>query len=545
MHRAICILLMALTVGALSATWEKMEFLPIPRQWGERGPGPIRSCQLRVNNGRNAPARVKAVLCDFNHDHPVTVIREAMVLPGSGVLLDFPVPGNDLVMKKMGYALTVDGKPAISLPALAEEFIYGSDLHYHFFVASRKIPENLLNVLSASQKNGMKCIYSPLPFEQWGTDDRSFQGNLPISLLDKGNQRNLLLLSATEELPPAQQFALQRWKHCGGTIVRVVLPGEPWPKNVPGEEDMQYFCPDGLGYEVYWRPISSKNLAEWKKQESSLTGSLDHERVKKLEGQGLIPNIDFLTAGQLPSGWLDHLSLSLPDIPVLALVILMLTFVALAFPVSFLWLQKRHREYWLFWTTPLFSILFCLLVLLLVNFHDGWKIKVKSHGITWLDQESKMARTFAMISILSPYSPSQSLVFEREDNLFFSRKAPLTVENAPGQVINPSIISPRNVLNISTSRFGTRNERLRVIRQSDGGLEIVNGLGAPLEKVCWLDEDGRHLWSSATTVPAGGRARLQSQAVAIAFSSQAPLVDRFMEMTAGAVQMLQPVGVGL
>ena len=153
-----------------------------------------------------------------------------------------------------------------------------------------------------------------------------------------------------------------------------------------------------------------------------------------------------------------------------------------------------------------------------------------------------MARTFAAISILSPFEPSQPLVFEREDTLFFSRRAPLVVENAPGQVINPSIVSPRNVLNISSSRFGTRNERLRVVRQADGGVEIVNGLGASLEKICWLAEDGKHLRNSSAPVPAGGRARLQSQPASIAFSSKAPQVDRFMEMTMAAVQMVEQTG---
>ena len=534
MRKFLSILLISTVLATHAATWKDIEFLPVTTpQWGEAGP--CRSAQLRVNNGRNKPAHVQAILRIQDYEHPVLIVREVTVQPNAGVLLDFPVPANREDINKLEYNLVVDGEKAFSALPGSMAFHWGGQ--YNFVVASRKIPESLVKILSA-EENNLFCNYSPLPFEQWATDDRSYQEYLPILLQDKGMQSHVLMLSANETLPPAQQHALQRWVHCGGRIVRVVMPDDPWPTGIPGEKDGNHWQQDGLGYEVYWRPIPSKRLAEWKKQEPSLTGSIDKALLTKLSKDGLKPDAQMVRCPPPASGWLERLLPVPPGIPILALVLLMAIFVALAFPVSFFWLQKRHREYWLFWTTPLFSVLFCLLVFLLITFHDGLGIKVNSNGFTWLDQESKMARTFAVISVLSPFAPSQPLKFEREDTLFFSRKSALVVENAPGQVINPSIVSPRNVLNISTSRFGTRTERLRVIRNSDGTVEIVNGLGAPLEKFCWLDEEGTQLWSASSPVPAGGRARLQKQPVSIPFVFQAPLVDRFSEMVVAATKIV-------
>ena len=180
------------------------------------------------------------------------------------------------------------------------------------------------------------------------------------------------------------------------------------------------------------------------------------------------------------------------NVPLPVLLWVMLAFVILIGPVNYFVLRRRNREPWILVTTPALSLSFCLFVILYITFHEGWHSRGKSFGVTFLDQERGIAATTAWNVLYAPMRPKDGLRFSAGDCLAFPRgMGECTLNLNEGQRYSPSLVQPRVPLIYAVSRAEPLKERLRVIRNADGILSVVNGLSGNLSALALVDADGR------------------------------------------------------
>ena len=120
-----------------------------------------------------------------------------------------------------------------------------------------------------------------------------------------------------------------------------------------------------------------------------------------------------------------------------------------------------------------------------------------------------VAATKAWNVLYAPMRPKDGLRFSAGDCLAFPRgMGECTLDLNEGQHYSPSLVQPRVPLIYAVSRAEPRKERLRVIRNADGTLSVVNGLSGNLSALALVDADGR-LHVSGAPVAAGARAELE------------------------------------
>ena len=351
---------------------------------------------------------------------------------------------------------------------------------------------------------------------QWGTELRDYSAC------------GMIFLSSRDRLSAGVENAIRNWMMLGGVLVRYVAPSDPWPEGVPEPENSCLVQSCGWGKEIICRPIPPEKALdaarairalekkeEGKGKRKRSYSDTEEKRVK----EAFSPSHAFIKSllaakpvspRELASNHYENLLMpEVENVPLPVLLWVMLAFVILIGPVNYFVLRRRNREPWILVTTPVLSLAFCLLVILYITFHEGWHSRGKSFGVTFLDQERGIAATKAWNVLYAPMRPKDGLRFSAGDCLaFFRGTGEFTLDLNEGQHYSPSLVQPRVPLTYAVSRAEPRKERLRVIRNADGTLSVVNGLSGNLSALALVDADGR-LHVSGVPVMAGARAELE------------------------------------
>jgi hypothetical protein len=203
-------------------------------------------------------------------------------------------------------------------------------------------------------------------------------------------------------------------------------------------------------------------------------------------------------------------------VPVRGLFALMLVFVILIGPVNMIVLARKKRRLWLLWTVPLISLITCLLVIGYMLAAEGWHGHRRAMSLTLLDGHSHRATTIGWAGFYTPLTPGDGLHFGNDTEV-----APQNAveyrhgrPNASGhtlawgadQHLARGWVQPRVPAHFMLRKSEVRRERVTVARGPDGGLTLVNGLGAHVRRFWYADEDGR--LHTAQEVAPGARAAL-------------------------------------
>lgn len=369
-----------------------------------------------------------------------------------------------------------------------------------------------------SKLNSLQVRVSPVPVAQWGREPLDYSGLRSV------------WISSTDRLPTEVETALMRWVFGGGTLVVCVPPDAAWPEGEEPDEGVRKIS-HGWGTRILCRPIPPGGFPEAadgpepeeQPGSAAATAAVDVSPFgmdNQSDESGIFsasPGLSLLhsltTGGssrisQDSSAVEDGLKLEIPTIPLHWLFFVMVAFVILIGPVNYFVLRKLHREMLLLATTPAISLLFCLLVIGFITVDEGWYSRAKASGITLLDQPTRLAATHVRFGVYAPIPPRGGLRFDSGDMLNFCGAGEIDLALNEGQHFRSGLIQPRIPLYAVVERVTLQREQLRIVREKNGRISVVNGLGVKLTGLGVIDDAGR-LFVTDDPVEPGARVQLK------------------------------------
>lgn len=290
-----------------------------------------------------------------------------------------------------------------------------------------------------------------------------------------------------KRMPPNAREAVLRYVECGGSLVvagSMDIP-HPW-KNQP------WHTPSGLkGYAYgFGQCILIPTLAP---------EQLNRDQIQCLQrtwGHSLQP----WTAERSIQG--ANASFPVIDkitVPYRALFVIMIVFAVLIGPVNLFILHRMNRPIWALWTIPLVSAITAGIVIVYAFASEGITPTLRIESVTILDQSSHRAATLGMASYYCPLTPRAGLRFgyDTEVSRFVEENwrhrnasSGRTVDWTRDQHLASDWVSARVPAPFLLRKSERRRERVEITR-TDGGLAVVNGLGADIRNLWVADGDGK------------------------------------------------------
>ncbi|MBO4345185.1 MAG: hypothetical protein J5833_05490, partial [Victivallales bacterium] len=467
------------------------------------------------------------------------VRRSAKIPAGESVVMNLVYPKFDMVRyhisDRPSILVEIEGKIYESeVLSNAIQYIYQYDKG-PFALCSTSIPSEEFEAIYGncwSHNSLYSFVRSPMGLNEWSSDVEDYMNY------------NVIWVTAEDVVPPDVEAALRKWVFQGGKLIRCVM-GQ-WPSNLAAnfpEGNPNRFCHEeriGLGSIMTFKPYLGKNdgVAEfarkvrdnpwnfWNKPDAKLPACVyDPGNLSDI----VMPHRDVISSIAEDTKSSHSFSIEAPDAPIGMLVLIMSIFVILVGPVNFVMLNKRKHTALMVLTIPVISLLFCILVFSYVAVSSGFSLHGKIYGFTYLDQNEKLAATCAHVSLLAPNMTRRNLVFDANDNVCLYHQTTINVLDRPGMEIDSSAIPVRTPLNYTVKRCDTTNEKIRV-NPTDDGMEIVNGLSAPLSHFMYRDIRG-HLYY-AENVPEGKRVPLTRLDKGDALPPLTPSAKEISEMQA-------------
>jgi len=183
------------------------------------------------------------------------------------------------------------------------------------------------------------------------------------------------------------------------------------------------------------------------------------------------------------------------------LFITMLVFVTLIGPVNVYWLSRSRRRIWLLWTVPAFSLITCVFLVAYMLGTEGWHGHVRAEGITILDEPAQRATTIGWAGFYCPTTPQGGLHFSTDTELtahllssrgiYVDKPQGHAVEWSDQQILSEGWAVAKVPIHFMTRRSEKRLERVTVRKNNDGGLALVNSLGADIRSIHLAAADGK------------------------------------------------------
>ena len=222
-------------------------------------------------------------------------------------------------------------------------------------------------------------------------------------------------------------------------------------------------------------------------------------------------------------------------VPVNFFFFLLLAFAIVAGPLAGWLAAKYNRRIWLLWAVPAFGLLFSAVIFVSILLVEGVTPTQRRQAITLLDQTTRQAVTLGAVGVYAPAALRDGLSFDYGTEIapirFGEEKSARIVFGQRQRYLD--WVPPRMAAFFRLRRSETRAERLVVERKDDGALEVVNALGAPIERLRLWDEAG--VLHEAMNVPPGARQTLRPVDKDVS-PAQAQDVYAWMRQYAYAVQ---------
>ncbi|HEX7153957.1 MAG TPA: hypothetical protein VF618_20880 [Thermoanaerobaculia bacterium] len=319
-----------------------------------------------------------------------------------------------------------------------------------------------------------------------------------------------------ERMPPPVRDAIRRWSFAGGSLAFMGAP----PADVPAapvlwEHGPLRMVPHGLGRIVM---LPESDAAFTAADYVTLRGYWRRPVLTTLETHQASSTLPLLPNKPLPTG---------------SMFSVMFVFAIVAGPVNVIFLARRNKRLWLFWSVPAMAILAAIGIVASLLINEGWVRVQRSRTLTLLDENRGEAATFGWTGVYSTAAP---------DLVRFATSTALQVTHdtkaqdtvwADGQGLL-SWVPSRVPTYFMVRKSEPRRERL-TIRREGNQVVAVNGLGAPLTKLVVAMEDGSIY--SAGAVGAGARIVLTRNATKLKeIAGSADELVRQPEVWMGAIQ---------
>ncbi|MBN1675729.1 MAG: hypothetical protein JXR37_32095 [Kiritimatiellae bacterium] len=310
-----------------------------------------------------------------------------------------------------------------------------------------------------------------------------------------------------QDMPSAVRAALWRYVECGGSLLVIgdfAVP-EPWPR-------LACEAPPGLKawYVGFGQVIASPQAA------GEHLGREQLLYVRKAWIESRQPWAGVSNAGEANRVFpvVDDVGVSIRF-----LFLLMLGFAVVIGPVNFIILLRKKKLIWMLWTVPAVSVLTSLLIVVYAWVSEGIRPVMRVETLTILDQRAHRASTLGLLAYYCPLTPRGGLHFGYDTELTpevetrtYGAGAGRDVDWSADQHFRSGWISARLPAHFMIRKSEQRRERLELMRQPDGSLAALNGLGTDIRSLWLADGDGRVY--ACGGIPAGKRGTLLAEAEA-------------------------------
>jgi hypothetical protein len=341
---------------------------------------------------------------------------------------------------------------------------------------------------------------------------------------------SMIIFTASEfkRLKPAKQKALYDYVYSGGILG---ITGEMQvPESgyyLQGEEEKYY----GLGQIIFLKKKLGKKLKreDDSKEDSGESGSESGDKTDNEMEMRYLKLDDFeKTANSnrhiLRLNSMDYQALlkNFPvidnyNIPVKSVILIILLFMIILFPVNLIYLIVRRKKIFFLITVPLISVIFAVLIMVTVLISDGVTPTIRSLTLTYLDQESKRAFSYGTIGVYSPVNLFHSLHFESDTLLSYVkgvRRGFLEMDQTDGQTLLSGWVKPRIPSYFNFYKLENRRERI-IFYKENGDVYGVNGLSSDLKSITYVDRNG--MMFRGNNIQSGQKFRLEPEETHVNF----------------------------
>ena len=299
----------------------------------------------------------------------------------------------------------------------------------------------------------------------------------------------VLTEDAWRMMPPEARQAVWDYTRAGGQLLvegEIELPSGWKNRDLAAGEPYDRFA---LGFGQCILTGGTPKLADW--SNAQLDRVINRWRSAMAPWE---PNRDFTDANN------DFPVVEDVSVPVRALLGLVTVFALVMGPLNFVVLSRLNRRIWLLWTVPVLAVLFSGAVFGAAVWSEGWNPRVRSSGITVLDQRNNRASTIGWLGYYCPMTPGDALTFDRATELtpevvssyrYTSAREgqPRTIDWTQGQRLTSGWLQARVPAHFLVRKTEPRRERVTV-RKQDNQLVAVNGLGTRIDKLTVADRSG-------------------------------------------------------
>ncbi|PAW81985.1 MAG: hypothetical protein B9S33_15685 [Pedosphaera sp. Tous-C6FEB] len=185
-------------------------------------------------------------------------------------------------------------------------------------------------------------------------------------------------------------------------------------------------------------------------------------------------------------------------IPVRGIVFIMLAFILVVGPVNIFLCARANKRIAMLWTVPLISFVTCAVVFGYSLMSEGITPTTRTEAVTILDQAAHRATTLARQAFYTPLTPGDGLRYSHDTEVTplvdvnrYNGGNSRELELSQSQHLVRGWISARVPAHFALRKSETRRERLQVQRLPDGRVTVLNGLGADIQTLFLMDEQGR------------------------------------------------------
>lgn len=195
------------------------------------------------------------------------------------------------------------------------------------------------------------------------------------------------------------------------------------------------------------------------------------------------------------------------------LMMVVYLFAFLIGPVNVYILHRMGRKILVFLTVPVASVICCSIIYGYYIIFESSTLLVKRQSLTLLNEKDSRAITLANYSIFSARSRAEGFHYDMDTEVYpvtrddyRSNDAGKFIVLDEDQHFNDGWVKPKVPRYLHLRAVQTRRERIS-LTEKDGGLELMNGLGADVEEIHLMTRDGR-TWTGAD-IAAGSTATLK------------------------------------
>lgn len=307
-------------------------------------------------------------------------------------------------------------------------------------------------------------------------------------------QSDAIVLREAElrDAPPPIRLAIERFLLAGGTLV--TFEASAPPEGCTALElrpDTLYRCSGGFG--TRFVTMAADPAAFTTVEIDAWVGAMRDSLKPHSDTSMIWAGGPYRGAGApaTPFRVVDELT-----VPIRGLFVAMSLFAIVAGPVNLIVLSRKNRRIWILWTLPLLSIATCVVVIVYATFSEGWMRVARAETVTLLDSTTREATTIGWTGYYATVAPEQGLLFGPETELVpygGARQNELVMDWTRGQQLRQGWLTSRVATSFRIRKSETRRERVEFRARSNGRIEALNGLGAPIANLWVATPDGEML----------------------------------------------------